>query len=208
MRHRTALTGIAAIALRSGEPGTGAPQPHRARTGPWRRPRGASLVEALMALSVVGVTLGAALPSLNDVRDRQRLQAVAGQLETEVFHARSLAVARNQVLRLSFGDTAGPGCWVLHTGATATGCSCDAQGATTCQPGVEALRSEALPAVHGLGLRANVSAMAFEPQRGTVTPTGTLRLQGGSGTQVHLVVNIMGRVRACTPNGTPGWPGC
>lgn len=178
------------------------------RTASRQPNRGASLLESLMVLSVVGVTLGAALPSLNELRDRQRLQAVAGQLETEVFHARSLAVARNQVLRLSFGDTAGPGCWVLHTGATAAGCSCDGQGATTCQPGVEALRSEALPAVRGLQLRANVSAMAFEPRRGTVTPTGTLRLEGGSGSQVNLVVNIMGRVRACTPNGTAGWSGC
>jgi type IV fimbrial biogenesis protein FimT len=175
---------------------------------PQRGARGLSLIEALMTLSVVGVTLGAALPSLSELRDRQRLQAVAGQLETEVFHARSLAVARNQVLRLSFGDTSGPGCWVLHTGATAAGCTCDGQGVVTCQPGVQALRSEALPPVRGLRLRSNVSAMAFEPQRGTVTPTGTLRLEGGSGTQVNLVVNVMGRLRACSPNGTAGWNPC
>jgi type IV fimbrial biogenesis protein FimT len=185
-------------------------RPHPPAAAPAARSprcRGASLVESLVTLAVLALLLGTALPGLGQVRERQRLQGLAGQLETEIQHARSLAVARNQVLRLSFGDTAGPGCWVLHTGSTAAGCRCEAGGGLHCQAGVQALRSETLAPAHGVRLRANVAAMAFEPQRGTVTPTGTLRLETAAG-QVNLVVNIMGRVRACTPAATPGWPGC
>jgi type IV fimbrial biogenesis protein FimT len=43
---------------------------------------------------------------------------------------------------------------------------------------------------------------------GTSTPTGTLRLVGGRGRAVHHVVNVMGRVRSCTPAGVPGWRAC
>lgn len=182
-----------------------------ARVTAWpRRPaRGASLVEALIVLGVLGVTLGAALPSLSEARERQRLRGAAAQLETEIFHARSLAVARNQVLRLSFGTGAGAGCYVLHTGSHATHCSCGAgDGAATCHGSAEALRSMALAPATGLHMQANVAGMAFEPLRGTVTPTGTLRLSNARGDRVHLVVNIMGRVRACTPSGAPGWPDC
>jgi type IV fimbrial biogenesis protein FimT len=173
------------------------------------RQRGASLVEALVVLVIVAITLGAALPSFAGLRDRQRLESLAAQLETDIHHARSLAVARNQVLRLGFGTGAGPGCYVLHTGSSPTQCSCGgSDGAATCSGGAEALRSVALAPADGLQLQANVSAMAFEPLRGTVTPTGTLRLANGRGERVHLVVNLMGRVRACTPNGAPGWPAC
>ena len=43
---------------------------------------------------------------------------------------------------------------------------------------------------------------------GTSTPTGTLRLVDSRGRAVHHVVNVMGRVRSCTPAGVPGWRAC
>ena len=57
-------------------------------------------------------------------------------------------------------------------------------------------------------MRANVASIAFDPLHGTSTPTGTLRLVDGRGRAVHHVVNVMGRVRSCTPAGVPGWRAC
>jgi len=173
------------------------------------RQRGASLVEALMTLGITAVLLGTAVPGLSDMRDRQRLQAATAQFETDVQHARSMAVARNQVLRLSFGPAAGAGCYVLHTGTTSQQCQCSADPqASQCSGGAEVLRTISLPTSHGISLLANVGSMAFEPHRGTVTPTGTIRVTEPRGQRVHLVINVMGRVRACTPNGATGWAAC
>jgi type IV fimbrial biogenesis protein FimT len=135
---------------------------------------------------------------------------VAAQLETDLQLARAEAVAANRVLRLSFGPDAA-GCYVLHTGsAQACTCGTDALGvaAATCSAGTQVLRVAALQDAPGVRLQANVGSMAFEPQRGTVTPTATLRLANARDERVHLVVNLMGRVRACTPSATAGWPPC
>ena len=40
-------------------------------------------------------------------------------------------------------------------------------------------------------------------------PTGTLRVLGSQGRAVHHVINVMGRVRSCTPLGAmPGYRAC
>jgi type IV fimbrial biogenesis protein FimT len=51
--------------------------------------------------------------------------------------------------------------------------------------------------------------MLFDTDRGTVSPTGTLRIHAADDRTVHHVVNIMGRVRTCSPNGlVAGHPAC
>lgn len=41
--------------------------------------------------------------------------------------------------------------------------------------------------------------MLFDGTRGTVSPTGTVRVIGSDGRALHKVVNVMGRVRTCSP---------
>ena len=43
--------------------------------------------------------------------------------------------------------------------------------------------------------------MLFDPLHGTSTPAGTLKITGASGRAVQHVVNVMGRVRTCSPQG-------
>ncbi len=170
---------------------------------------GTSMVEMLTVASIAAVLVGAAAPNLIDLRDRQRLLSLTSAVETDLQQARSLAVSLNQVLRMSFGTGAGQGCYVLHTGSNAQQCRCGEQpGDSVCTGDAVALRSVTLAADQGVQLLANVSAMAFEPHRGTVTPAGTVRVQQQDGRSVRLVVNIMGRVRACTPHGLVGWAAC
>jgi type IV fimbrial biogenesis protein FimT len=61
----------------------------------------------------------------------------------------------------------------------------------------------------GVAVAANVRSLVFEPTRGTVTPTATLRVEGARAA-VHQVVNIMGRIRSCTPDAAamPGYKAC
>jgi type IV fimbrial biogenesis protein FimT len=53
-----------------------------------------------------------------------------------------------------------------------------------------------------VGITVNSVSMLWHPDRGTVTPTGTLRLRLPDGRAVHHVVNITGRARTCSPLGS------
>lgn len=173
-----------------------------------RNQRGLSLIECLMTLAVTAITLGTALPCLDDMRVRRHFDGAAAQLETDLYFARGLAVAQDQNMRVSFKSDAAGSCYVIHTGAVA-GCGCNADGTASCSAGQTMMRSVSFAASGDLQLRANVSSILFDSAKGTSTPTGTLRLVGRDQRAVHLVVNIMGRVRACSPDGAvPGYKAC
>jgi len=175
---------------------------------PRRAARGVSLVEAMVVLAIVAVLLGAALPSLGGLTQRSHLEGVALQFETDVHHARSQAVARQQGVRIGFGHSAGGSCYVVHTGA-AGACTCAAAGAAVCTGGAEALRLVRIEGAQTPVLHANVGSMLFDPVRGTTTPTATVRVTAPDGRAVHQIVNIMGRVRSCSPGGAvAGYRAC
>lgn len=173
---------------------------------PCRRQCGASLVEAMIVLAIIGLLLGSVLPGWADARDRRSLEAASAQLATDLRLTRSLAVAQGSPVRLSV--PAAQACYVVHTGP-ARACSCDATGAATCRDDAQALRVATLPGSGRIALSSSSASMLFDADRGTVTPTGTLRLRLADGRAVHHVVNIMGRIRTCSPAGrVAGHPAC
>lgn len=168
---------------------------------------GFSLVETLAVIAIAGVLLGSALPVLDTMKHRQQLAGSAAQLETDLLLARSAAVAANQVLRMEFLSEEDQSCYVLHDGP-ARACTCGSEGVPTCDAGVSALRSVHFDAGHPVQLRSNVAAIAFDPVKGTVAPTASLRLAAPVG-DVQLVINVMGRVRSCSPDAAvPGLSAC
>ncbi len=174
-----------------------APAQARTQTAP-RRQRGLSVFESLVSLATTAITLTAALPSFEASRVQRHLDGTAAQLETDILFTRSLAVAQGRSLRMSFHqDTHGSG-YVVHTGPVSA-CSLLPTGQAQCQSGVVAARVVRLPAGSAVQLQSNVSSIVFDADKGTSTPTGTLKLQAGKSKSVHLVVNIMGRVRSCSP---------
>lgn len=178
-------------------------KPSRLRIGLGRW-RGLSLVEVLCALAISAVLLGGALPLLNDLRQGQRLQAAAALLETDIHFARATAISSGSPVRLVTQDLqAGGSCYLLHTGA-ANACECTGQGEARCEAGARLLRMEVLPPAGGVTLTALAHPLVFDGRKATVTPTATLRLASRDGRAIHQVVNIMGRVRSCSPAGSVG----
>lgn len=167
-----------------------------------RRQAGVTLVETVTVTAVVAVVAGTAVPGFERALQKHRLEGAAAQLETDIHYARSLAVARNLPLRISFDNAAA--CYVIHSGA-AKQCSCAADGSATCTGGAQAERSVGLAAGGKLVLKSNVGSVLFDPVRGTSTPTATVKLESTHGMAVHQVMNIMGRVRSCSP--APGLSG-
>ncbi len=121
---------------------------------------------------------------------------------------RSLAVARSQSLRLSFTSNAALACYVIHTGA-AKGCQCNAQGEPACQDGSLPLRTVPFPAGAPVTVKSNSTSILVDTGQGTITPTATMQVQGRNGEVLRVIVNIMGRVRACAATaGLPGYGRC
>jgi type IV fimbrial biogenesis protein FimT len=169
-----------------------------------RRQIGVTLIESAIATSVLATVMGIAVPNFQQMREQRHLEGAATLLETDIQHTRSLAVANNQVVRISFETGPAASCYVVHTG-DAGDCSCIAGGDAVCSAGAEALRTVHYGAGLPLRLQSNSRSIAFDPDKGTVTPTATVRVIAHGGATIHQVVNVMGRVRSCSP--APGLAG-
>lgn len=184
------------------------PHPIRSHLQPQQRPRrparGLSLIELLCSVAIMAVLVGGALPLFNELRWSQALRASAALLETDLHHARSLAVITGRSVRLSIQALPGGGsCYLVHTGA-AHACQCDGEGLSRCDAGAELLRLEEQPRASGIHLAPVDRSILFDGGKGTVTPTATLQLIDRDGRTLHQVVNIMGRVRTCAVGGALG----
>jgi type IV fimbrial biogenesis protein FimT len=172
-----------------------------------QRQAGVSLIESATVTAVAALLVGTALPSFDEMRQRQQLKSVAAQLETDLHLARSEAVARAQSVRVRFAHSSAGSCYVIHTGST-DACSCGTGQEAQCTGVGEIVRSVQISTASGLQLQANSNSIQFSPDLGTVTPTGTLRLSTAA-LQINLVVNVMGRTRSCSAGGSlAGLPAC
>ena len=170
--------------------------------------RGFTLVEACIVMAVLGIITTSAAPSMQGFIDTRRLDGAATQLATDIQYVRSEAVARNQPVRLSFYSNAESSCYVAHTGLSAQ-CTCAATGPAQCSGDAEQIKTVVLPVAQRVSVAANVGSVLFDPLHGTSTPTGTLRILGTQGRAVHHVINVMGRVRSCSPlNTVAGYRAC
>jgi type IV fimbrial biogenesis protein FimT len=171
--------------------------------------RGLTLIEICVALAVVAVLAGAAVPSMDGSRKKQVLDGTAAELAADLHFARSESLARNQGVRVSVHTVAGGGqCVLLHTGSTAE-CSCGAAGFAQCTGEATLIKAHAIAANAAVHVSANVPSMRFDPMRGTVTPAGTMTVTLADGRAVSHVVSLMGRVRSCSPGGAvAGYKAC
>ncbi|MBC7992507.1 MAG: GspH/FimT family pseudopilin [Rhizobacter sp.] len=157
---------------------------------------GFTLVEMVAVVAVAGVITTAAVPSFNGLVDAQRISGTASELANDLQYARFEAVQRNQGVRVTFKADAA--CYVIHTGS-ANQCQCGSAGPAVCESGAQAIKTVTVGAAQGIAVQANVSSVFFDPVHGTASPAATLRVTGPQGRSVQHTVNIMGRVRSCSP---------
>lgn len=170
--------------------------------------RGLTLVELMCCLCITGLLLAGALPALRDFRLRQALESVAGVLETDVHYARSLARTSDRTVRMAVQATDDGGtCYVIHSGP-AGACTCDASGAARCEGDAQLRRVQILPVKAGIRISTASRSLVFDAGKGTVTPTATFVVSDREGRAVHQIVNVLGRVRSCTPSGLGGYRRC
>jgi type IV fimbrial biogenesis protein FimT len=161
-----------------------------------QRQRGVTLIEVGIVIAVTAILASNAVPGMQEMLASRRLAQVASGLVDDLALVRSSAVARNQPLRMSFLARADGSCYVIHTGPAGL-CDCAAAGPAVCSGPATELKTVLVRNADKVVLSSNVASMRFDPQHGTTTPTGTVRLLGGNGRELREVVNIMGRVRSC-----------
>ena len=176
-------------------------------TGP-HTTRGVSLLEVVIVLAIVAIVAAAAAPSFRALIDARRLESAAMRLAADLRLVRSEAIARQRPLRLSVLAGTDASCWIVHTGAAAD-CRCGDEAGATCAAPARLVKGVALPTRERVSVAGNVTSIVFDPLHGTSTPTGTLRLEAADGRSVRHVVNVVGRVRSCSPDAAvPGYPIC
>ena len=180
-------------------PGIGFAGRNHDGNGKRRKQRGVTLIETCIVTVITAITASTAIPGMQGLLETRRVDGVATLLATDIQWVRSEAVARNQPVRLTLHANAGNTCYVVHTGA-ADACSCDGSGPSQCTgESAREIRTVVLPSSGKVSVEANVESILFDPVHGTSTPAGTLRVTGAQGRAVHHVVNVMGRVRSCSP---------
>jgi type IV fimbrial biogenesis protein FimT len=173
---------------------------HSLRTPTKPQQRGVTLIEAMSVVAILSIVCGTALPSFTSLRQRAELAGVAAQVETDVQFARSQATAFGHPVQLTLRESGGATCYMVHTGPAAQ-CSCGGTAAAACSGDSELLRSVSLAASGDVQVRSASKSIAFDPVRGTATPTATLRVEARDGRAIHQVINLLGRVRSCSPGG-------
>lgn len=166
-----------------------------------RLQRGVTLIESAVATAVIAVAAGTVVPGLTTLRAHQAVSGAAAEFETDVAHVRSLAVATGTTWRISFEAGDGESCYVIHTGA-AGDCPCLGRAEVVCSDGTPALKRAGFARGTLVAMSANVRSMAFDGVKGTSTPAGTVKLAARDGAALHQIVNVMGRVRSCSPSRT------
>jgi type IV fimbrial biogenesis protein FimT len=160
--------------------------------------RGLTLVELMVCVAVLAVLLTVALPSMQGFLARRQLDGLSAQFTADLQFARSAAVARAEVLRLRIQALDGASCYLVHSGP-ANACTCLPEQGSSCTGTAQVLRLVQLPTTDRASVRANVASLLIDPRQGTVSPTGSVDISVSDGSSLRHVINILGRVRLCTP---------
>ena len=175
------------------------------------RRRGLGLLELCACMCCVALLTLRALPELTTLRDRQAARNVADALDQQLRLARLLALSHGENMRLTVRPLTGASghCSLVHTGAAVL-CTCaTAPDTVRCEAPARLLYSsktrldEAGATVIGVE-----RSLLFSAKYGTVTPAATFEVRSRKGQRVRKIINVLGRVRGCSPTGLPDMPAC
>jgi type IV fimbrial biogenesis protein FimT len=171
--------------------------------------RGLTLIETATTLAIGAVMATSAVSGFSELRQRRQIEGVASELASDLQFVRSEAVARNRNVSISFGTLpGGASCYVIHTGAPSA-CNCAHAGPALCTGPAEVIKAVRAPAGGRVVIQTKVASMLYHPVRGTTSPAATIHVGTPQGAGLRHVVNILGRVRTCSPaGGLPGYKSC
>jgi type II secretory pathway pseudopilin PulG len=131
-----------------------------------------SLIEILIAVTILVTSMAIAIPSLLQARETYELQSAARMVESRMQSARIHAVTLNRDCRINL--------------TSLSSYSVECQGSSW-----ETIETIVLPR----GMTVSASARPEFHERGNVAPTATITVWNRQGRNLRVIVNVNGRVR-------------
>ena len=170
------------------------------------RSAGFTIIELLIALTLVAILVAVALPSYQSLRQEQMVRAATQAIYTDVMLLKSEAVKRNNKLTLIIFNSGLSG-WCYRVAVDGVGsCNSCADSCST----VEGRKGGDASEYPGIALTTTYTGgkLTFSPRRGTL-PAGNIELSSGAYT-IQVRSSDLGRVSTCAPTGSKvgGVPTC
>lgn len=171
--------------------------------------KGFTLIELIITVTVLGILLALAGPSMFEILERRKIVGAADLLFADLMFAKTETIKRNQVVRVSFKNK-GTTNWCYGMKLEIT---CDCEEIDSSQPdyceidGIKKVVSEGdFPNVSGTWNYTG-DVTQFDARRGFANPFGTATFSI-DGSSASVVSTIRGRVKICSSTGAGGYPSC
>jgi Tfp pilus assembly protein FimT len=168
---------------------------------------GVTIIEAVVALTVVGAIITLTAPSMRGMISRHRVEGLQAELLTDLRLARSEASQRSGTLTsiaVTFGGNADVSCYTIHV--EGANCDCTRAPGTVCMPAVQEIKSIQYSRAGGVAVAASSpsgSRIKFEPPQGWADPSDlVIDIHGSPSGQLRTSVSKLGVPIVCSPDGS------
>lgn len=171
------------------------------------RSAGFTLIELMVALSLVALLLTVAIPSYQSLRQEQMVKAATQAVYTDVMLLKSEAIKRNRTLQfIIFNSGTSNWCYRIFIDGSCNSCSdhCSSiegrkGGDASEYPGISLVASYSESA-------SSIRPLSISPRRSSLT-AGNIAISSGT-YSMQVKTNNVGRVRTCGVSNVSGVPAC
>ena len=181
---------------------------------------GLTIIELMVVMIVLGVIIAFAVPSMQSMMARQRVQSVHANLLTDLQLARSEMTKRSGSsvsdetrtrVAVTFGSDANVSCYTIHAVVAGITCDCTRGAGSACTPVPPGspspeIKTTQLTKAVGVSLAASSasgSKVEFVPPNGQATPTDlVIDVQDPASGHLRTSIGALGVPSVCSPDGS------